>query len=157
LSADSATKAAKKSQARSRVSNGATLLPGIDGRSTWARRFRDVIEALTVDAGGPDALGEAERSLIRRTAALTVELERMEEAFAAAGAADPDTLDLYGRTSGNLRRLLESLGLQRPARDLPHPPQDPASRSAFDLARRVAFAMQTAAQRGETIIDLEAS
>jgi len=50
----------------------------------------------------------AERSIIRRASVLTVELERLEVKFASAGeAAD---LDLYQRTAGNLRRLLEAVG-----------------------------------------------
>ena len=60
----------------------------------------------------------AERSLIRRAAVLTTELERMEVIFALAGEADPETLDLYSRTAGNLRRLLEAVGLHRRAKDV---------------------------------------
>ncbi|MCJ2138455.1 hypothetical protein [Methylobacterium sp. E-066] len=70
------------------------------------------------DLGGEAAVSAAERSLVRRIATLTVELERMEERFASDGEADPAALDLYSRTSGNLRRLLEALGLQRRARDV---------------------------------------
>ena len=42
----------------------------------------------------------------------------MEVVFALAGEADPETLDLYGRTAGNLRRLLEAVGLRRRAKDV---------------------------------------
>ena len=49
---------------------------------------------------------------------LTTELELLEAKFAAAGQASSDDLDLYARTSGNLRRLLEAIGLQRWARDI---------------------------------------
>jgi hypothetical protein len=107
-------RAAKPSH-RSRITNGSALLPGVDGRSAWARRARDVIAAHLSDIPEPSA---AERSIIRRAAVLTVELERLEVQFALAGAADPETLDLYGRVSGNLRRLLESVGLQRRAKDV---------------------------------------
>jgi hypothetical protein len=84
----------------------------------WARRLRDLIEQHVADLGGNEAVSAAERSIVRRAATLTVELERMEAAFALAGAASPQDLDLYQRTAGNLRRLLESLGLQRRARDV---------------------------------------
>ena len=47
-----------------------------------------------------------------------VELERLEGKFALAGEADPADLDLYIRASGNLRRILESLGLQRRTRNV---------------------------------------
>ena len=43
---------------------------------------------------------------------------RMEVVFALASEADPETLDLYGRTAGNLRRLLEAVGLRRRAKDV---------------------------------------
>ena len=79
------------------------------------RRCKDLLADHLSDIPDPSA---AERSIIRRAAVLTVELERLEKQFALAGEADPDTLDLYGRTSGNLRRLLEAVGLQRRARDI---------------------------------------
>lgn len=102
---------------RSRVSNGSALLPGIDGRSAWVRRARDLIEDHTHDLGGTDRLSAAERSIVRRCAVLTVELERLEQGF-ATDTADATALDLYQRTAGNLRRLLEALGLQRRVRDV---------------------------------------
>jgi hypothetical protein len=55
---------------------------------------------------------------------LVVELEIMEAKFAKAGdeGAAPSTLDLYARVAANMRRLLESVGLQRRARDVtPNP------------------------------------
>ena len=44
---------------------------------------------------------------------MTVELERFEAKFAVAGEAAERDLDLYIRAAGNLRRLLEAIGLQR--------------------------------------------
>ena len=107
-----------KDRQKSRITNGSALLPGIDGRSAWVRRCKDLIAAHLSDI--PDA-SAAQRSLIRRASVLTVELERLEMQFALAGAADPDTLDLYGRAAGNLRRLLEAVGLQRRSRDVSPP------------------------------------
>ena len=101
------------------MSNGSTLLPGVDGRSTWARRLRDLIGMHLADLGGEAAVSAAEASIVRRAATLTVELETMEARFAAAGQASADDLDLYQRTAGNLRRLLESVGLERRAREVP--------------------------------------
>jgi hypothetical protein len=74
--------AGPKPQARSRISNGQALLPGIDGRSTWVRRLRDLIALHTADMGGQEAISAAEASIIRRAACLTVELERLELDFA---------------------------------------------------------------------------
>src|SRR5262245_9866027 len=110
------------SRARSRVTNGKTLLQGIDGRSTWVRRLRDLINSHLVDLGGPDMASEAERSIIRRASTITVELERLELRFAEANLAgqppDPIDFDLYLRGANSLRRLLEAVGLERKPRDV---------------------------------------
>lgn len=118
LSASRENVAGSKSTARSRISNGSAILPGVDGRSTWVRRLRDLIQLHISDLGGNDSISEAERSIVRRAATLTVELERMESNFAIAGEAKPADLDLYQRTAGNLRRLLECLGLDRRPHDV---------------------------------------
>jgi hypothetical protein len=64
----------------------------------------------------------AERSLIRRASVLTIELEHLEKKFAladeAGAGADPNDLDLYQRAAGNLRRLLEGIGLKRRPREV---------------------------------------
>lgn len=117
--ASSIVEARPKPEGRSRISNGSSLLPGVDGRSTWVRRLRDLIGLHTSDLGGDDAVSEAERSIVRRIATLEVELERMEVGFAVTGQAQPAQLDLYQRTANSLRRLLESVGLERRARELP--------------------------------------
>ena len=106
------------SRQRSSITNGSKLLPGVDGRSAWIRRAKDVISEHLSDLGGVDNTSAAERSIIRRTAVLTVELERLEARFALAEQASPEDLDLYQRTAGNLRRLLEAVGIQRRARDI---------------------------------------
>ena len=66
---------ASKKKGKSRVSNGATLHAGIDGRSVHGRRFRDLVESLSEDI---PILDESARSLVRRTAGLIVEAERLE-------------------------------------------------------------------------------
>lgn len=103
---------------RSRLTNGSHVMPGVDGRSVWARRFRDLMQLHIADLGGDDAVSEAERSIVRRTSAIEVELERMELQFATANAATPADLDLYQRASNTMRRHLEALGLKRVARDV---------------------------------------
>jgi hypothetical protein len=103
---------------RSRITNGTALLPGIDGRSPWVRRCKDIIASHLSDLGGPDNTSAAERSLVRRASVLTVELERLEAKFAAANEASDTDLDLYQRTAGNLRRLLEAVGIARRPRDI---------------------------------------
>ena len=49
---------------------------------------------------------------------MTVELERIEKRFMSIdGPPSIADLDLYQRTAGNLRRLLESLGIRRRPRE----------------------------------------
>jgi|SRR5687768_7789702 len=98
---------------RSAVTNGSRLLPDADGRSVWARRCRDLIASHVADLGGVDQISEAERAIVRRVAVMVVELENLEQRFANDGQASADDLDLYSRVSGNLRRLLEAIGLDR--------------------------------------------
>ena len=101
---------------RSSVSNGSRLfaIAGIDGRTQTSRRFRDLVEVMTVDLGGPDLMSEAKRQLIRRAATLSI----MAEAIEADVVRDLgfDILN-YGTVCDRLRRILESLGLERVARD----------------------------------------
>jgi len=109
------------SRQRSRITNGSALLPNTDGRSAWVRRCKDVIAEHLADMGGSDNTSAAERSIVRRAAVLTTELEMLEARFAQAGEATAADLDLYIRASGNLRRLLEAVGLHRRARDVTPP------------------------------------
>jgi hypothetical protein len=127
-SADRVPVERRKSKQRSKVTNGSALLPGIDGRSAWIRRCKDLIDSHLADLGGEDYTTAAERSIIRRASVLTVELERLEKSFALAGEANPQQLDLYQRTAANLRRLLEAVGLQRRSKDVT--PPDPLDYAA---------------------------
>jgi hypothetical protein len=107
-----------RGQARSKITNGKQLLPHVDGRSLWVRRLRDLINLHVTDLGGVDNCSTAERSLIQRASCLTVELEHLESKFATDGAAAPEALQLYSTTANTLRRLLQTVGLQRRARDV---------------------------------------
>jgi hypothetical protein len=103
---------------RSRVTNGSALLPGVDGRSPWIRRCKDLIsEFINVHLAGADNCSPAERAIVRRIAVLVTELERLEAKFAVNNEAMPDQLLLYGRTANTLRRLLEAIGLGQRQRD----------------------------------------
>jgi hypothetical protein len=100
--------------ARSRITNGSVLLPCVDGRSLWARRARDLIQLTEQDVSGgdPERLSQAARSIIRRAAVLSVELEHLEVKFAQAEAT-PEQLMLYSRLANTQRRLLQAVGLER--------------------------------------------
>ena len=71
------------------------------------------------DLGGEDNCSEAEKSIARRAALLTVELERLETLFAQAGEATASQLALYSTTSNTLRRLLQTIGVERRAKPVP--------------------------------------
>ena len=114
-SGDSPRVAPPRDPQKSRITNGSALLPGVDGRSAWVRRCKDVLAAHLSDI--PDA-SVAERSIVRRAAVLTTELERLEVKFATAGEASADDIDLYARVAANLRRLLEAVGLHRRTKDI---------------------------------------
>jgi hypothetical protein len=103
---------------RSKVSNGRVLIAGVDQRSPWVRRCKDILREHVADLGGVDNCSAAERSIIRRAAVLTTELERLETKFATAGQADAGDLETYQRCANSLRRLLEAVGLQRRPRDI---------------------------------------
>lgn len=100
-----------KSTTHAAITNGSATVPGADGRSAWARRMRDLTEAYSHDLGGD--LTEAQRSMVRRAATLTITLEGMESAFAKGGTTAKDA-DIYARIAGNLRRLQDSMGLTVP-------------------------------------------
>jgi hypothetical protein len=101
---------------RSKKTNGrARFVAEGDGRSGWSRRQRDLVELHCDDLGGVAVLSEAQLSLCRRAATLECELERLEGLLSTGEEVD---LDLYGRISGQLRRILETLGVQRAKRDV---------------------------------------
>ena len=111
---------------RSRVRAG-QLLGGVDGRSWWVRRAKTIVRELVTDLGGVENCSVAERAICRRIAVLEIELERLEHRFALLPddvAADPADIDLYQRTSGGWRRLLEAIGLRRRPREIEADPLD---------------------------------
>lgn len=114
------SKVAKRSpqKARSRVTNGARLFidADVDQRSPVARRFRDLVQLHTADAGGPGMLSEAKAQLIRRISSIEVQLEMLEGRM-VAGDATVD-VEQFARISSHLRRLLESFGLERLKKDV---------------------------------------
>jgi hypothetical protein len=100
---------------RSAVSNGRRLFVEGDGRSPWSRRYRDLIAGHVSDLGGVSALSEAQLSLVKRASAIECELEQLEGKLSMGHQVD---LDSYGRAASHLRRILETLGLERRAIDV---------------------------------------
>jgi hypothetical protein len=77
---------------RARVTNHKDLLPGLDGRSATARRFRDLVNAFVADMGGLDRCSEIRLGLVRRLAATTVQAEMLEARMVNGEAIDIATL-----------------------------------------------------------------
>jgi hypothetical protein len=93
---------------RSALTNDPLLLRGVDGRSTIARRFRDVAIALADDLGGQDKLNEATKVLVRQAAALTVQVENLQTKVVAGEDVD---LEQLTRLTNVLGRTLHRLGV----------------------------------------------
>ena len=70
------------------MSNLTGFLPNVDGRSHIARRFYDIVAAVTSDQGGASELSEARTQLVRRFAAAAVMAEKAEADLANGKAID---------------------------------------------------------------------
>jgi hypothetical protein len=102
---------------RSAVTSGRQMFVQGDPNSAWARRFHDLVVRHVGDLGGRDMLSEAQLSLIRRATSIECELERLDAMLSTGAEVD---LDSYGRASSHLRRLFETLGIKRLARNVTH-------------------------------------
>jgi hypothetical protein len=107
--------AARTANNRSAVTNGRKLFVLGDGNSAWSRRYRDLVCGHISDLGGASGLSEAQLSLIKRAAAIEVELEQQEGKLSQGQEIN---LDVFTRSASHLRRLWESLGLDRKAKDI---------------------------------------
>jgi hypothetical protein len=99
---------------RSRVTNGSAMLSGIDGRSSSARRFRDLIEALTLEAPAP--VTEAMRLQIRAAASMQT---HAEDLTARMIRGEPVSSEEMTRATNGAIRALASLSRRAPARKRP--------------------------------------
>lgn len=102
-----------RSKTRSRVTNGHLHGGKVDGRSAGARRFRDLVVALTADIGG-DVVSITETSLIRQAATLLLRTEQLQLSVARAEPVNSDELI---RLAGESRRIMATLSKRaRPER-----------------------------------------
>jgi hypothetical protein len=86
------------------------VLPGIDGRTLVARRYREVAAAILVDQGGGDRCSEARKQLIRRFAAAAVLAEQLESRLVNGEAID---IQEHATLSSILVRLASRIGINR--------------------------------------------
>ncbi|MGB0748173.1 MAG: hypothetical protein ACPGO3_05465 [Magnetospiraceae bacterium] len=84
----------------------------VDGRTLPAKRYKAISVELANDVGSPST---AQWLLIHRAAGLTVQLEMMESEIATGKVVDPGP---YASLTGQLVRLLTTLGLHRVAKDV---------------------------------------
>jgi hypothetical protein len=97
---------------RSRVTNGTRLLVGVDGRSTQARRFRDLMHAYKDQFDS----ATADRNLVRQAALLALKREQLQAAVVRGEPVGTDTLtNLAGRTLADLRRKTQAAAASAPA------------------------------------------
>jgi hypothetical protein len=90
-------------------------LPGLDGRSATARRFRDLVNAFVADMGGLDRCSQIKLGLVRRLAGTTVQAEMLEARMVNGEAIDIATLCTLASTTV---RISQRLGLERRARNV---------------------------------------
>ncbi|MER9212840.1 hypothetical protein NKI54_12270 [Mesorhizobium sp. M0663] len=103
----------RKYKGRSRVTNGKTLLAGMDGRTKWAKRLHDLVANHVADLGGPGHVTQSQFILIKSAANATIVLEQWELQFAKASTASLPELLAYLSVLNSLRRTFETLGLDR--------------------------------------------
>lgn len=115
MSPKSTPLAARKPEAKSRVSNGSDVLPGVDGRSRVARRYRDISAAIAVDQGGAHHISETKHQLIRRFAAAAVLAEAMEAQLANG---EPIDIGEHALLTSTLVRIAQRIGIDRRAKNI---------------------------------------
>jgi hypothetical protein len=92
-------------QGRSSVTNGKRTLIGIKGSSKFGRRYRDLVDLYSAEAGG--VLTETETAMIKTAAALAIQGEMMQ---AAIVNGEPVNTDDLIRLSSEVRRILGEIG-----------------------------------------------
>lgn len=102
------TAATRLPTVRAAISNGKGMLPGIDGRSAAARRYRDLVADLAADLGGEAALTSAELALVRQAAATTMRAEQLQAAIVRGETVTSDDLVRLSNASARILGALRS-------------------------------------------------
>lgn len=89
---------------------------GLDGRTRIAKAFRSVKKELTTALGGD--VSPQQTILIDRVVFLLFRVQTYEATILAGGPESVAVSSFYLAWVGSLRRVLETLGLERKARDL---------------------------------------
>jgi hypothetical protein len=92
----------------------------VSGQSAWNRSVRNTSAAMAQHLGGD--LTEPEKMLVRRVAVFEAEMQLMELNIARSRfeKREPEEkyIDLYSRLVNAQRRLLETVGMKRVAKDI---------------------------------------
>jgi hypothetical protein len=91
------------------------LLANADGRTTIARRYRDIATAIATDQGGADRLSETRLQLIRRFSAAACLAEQLESRLARGKEIDITEHSLLVST---MVRVAQRIGIDRRARNI---------------------------------------
>jgi hypothetical protein len=142
---------------RSALSNGKRMhQKGTDGRSTVARRFKDLVISLAAPLGGERALNESDRALVRTAATLTLRSEQLQAAAVSGAPIDSEELT---RLANSVRGVLatlrrrakpEPVGLTAPivAAGAPAPAPDLSGLSNEELDRLHALLIEARSGEG---------
>ena len=84
------------------------------------------------DLGGASALSEFQLGLVATASTLRCELEKLEGRLSLGHEID---LDLFGRLAGHYRRICETLGIERKARDVTIDPLEYARQRYVETAQ----------------------
>ena len=95
---------------RARVTNHNDMLPGVDGRSAGARRYRDLVLEIVADQGGLENCASARLQLIRRFAAASVIAESLE---ASLVEGKPIDIAEHAQLCSSLVRIAHRIGINR--------------------------------------------
>jgi hypothetical protein len=128
MQAERLAKAGTPYTLKAKSSNNWLALEGVDNRTVFARRFRDLVEGMSRDLGIAEIdLGDSLKLQIRNAALLGVQFE---QAQARALRGEPVEMLAIIRMQNSLARALWALGLGKRRRKT-LTPEDP-----LDYARR---------------------
>ncbi len=102
-------------QHASRVTNGSSTLPGVDGRTAIARRYHDICAAIAADQGGVEHMSEARLQLVRRFAAAACIAEEMEACLANGEDID---VQRHAHLCSTMVRIVSRIGINRRLRNI---------------------------------------
>jgi hypothetical protein len=118
----------------------------LDKRTGAAKRVGDLVRAIESDLGGRDHLSATQRQLVQRAAVLSAIAEDFEVRWAMGQEVDVGT---HVTLINSLRRVYETIGLDRVARDVGFTIDDLAAE--FAAERAVKEAAQAEADEAEVI------